>query len=105
MKKGIHPKYNKEAKVILNGKEIMTVGSTVDELTVEIWSGNHPFYTGKEMLVDTDNLVDKYNQKVEASKSFTGKVRSKKLKRARRQRSSSGNQQATTLKDMLQSLS
>ncbi len=101
MKKGIHPKWNKEAKVIFNGKEVMAVGSTEDELYVEIWSGNHPFYTGQEILVDTDNLVERFNKKLEqAQNKATNK---KERKRARRQelKKSSVAEKQVTLKDML----
>ena len=42
----------------------MTVGSTVPEIRVEVWSGNHPFYTGKQQLLDTTGNVDKFRQRV-----------------------------------------
>ncbi len=101
MKKGIHPKWNKDTKVIFNGKEIMTVGSTSDELNVEIWAGNHPFYTGKEMLVDTDNLVEKFNEKVKkASTKATNKKERKRARRKQMQKESVAKKQVT-LKDML----
>lgn len=102
MKKGIHPKWNKEVKVIFNGKSVMSVGSTADELNVEIWAGNHPFYTGKEILVDTDNLVEKFNKKVESAKTkkVTTKARKRALRSQKKKESFSGKQ--VTLKDMLQ---
>lgn len=104
MKKGIHPEWH-EAKVISNGKVIMEVGSTTPELHVEIWSGNHPFYTGKEMLVDTDNLVEKFNKKLEAAQKTTKKVKSKKTKRlARSREKSSVGSEELTLKDMLKGI-
>jgi large subunit ribosomal protein L31 len=101
MKKGIHPKWNKEVKVMFNGKAVMNVGSTSDELNVEIWSGNHPFYTGKEILVDTDNLVEKFNKKIESSKSkkVTTKARKRALRSQKKKEAFSGGQ--VTLKDML----
>lgn len=105
MKKAIHPEWHSEAKVISNGKVIMEVGSTSPELQVEIWSGNHPFYTGKEMLVDTDNLVEKFNNKLAAAQKITRKIKSKKTKRLNRstERSSVGTQELT-LKDMLKGI-
>lgn len=101
MKKGIHPKWNKNAKVVLNGKEIMTVGSTSDELTVEIWSGNHPFYTGKEVLVDTDNLVEKFNEKVKQASAKAGNNKERKRARRVQMKKDSVAKQQVTLKDML----
>lgn len=63
MKKDIHPKWYPECKVIYDGKEVMTVGATVPEMRVEIWSGSHPFYTGKSSFVDTAGRVDKFQRK------------------------------------------
>lgn len=63
MKDGIHPKYYPEAKVYYRGEVVMTVGATVPELHVEIWSGSHPFYTGKSTFVDTAGRVEKFQKK------------------------------------------
>ena len=41
----------------------MTVGSTLPELTVDIWSGNHPFYTGTQRLLDTEGRVERFMRK------------------------------------------
>jgi large subunit ribosomal protein L31 len=60
MKKDIHPKWYPDARVICNGELIMTIGSTKPELHVEIWSGNHPFYTGQQRLVDTEGQVERF---------------------------------------------
>ena len=47
MKDEIHPKYYPEAKVFFRGEQVMTVGATVPEMHVEVWSGSHPFFTGQ----------------------------------------------------------
>jgi large subunit ribosomal protein L31 len=104
MKKGIHPNWHKNAKVVVNGKTVMTVGSTVEEINVEMWSGNHPFYTGKQLLVDTDNLVEKFNKKREQAEKNATKLRTKKEKRSQRRRSSSVSDKPVTLKDMLKNV-
>lgn len=65
MKENIHPKWYPDAKVILNGEVIMTVGSTKPELHVEIWSGTHPFYTGTQRLVDTEGQVDRFLKRLQ----------------------------------------
>jgi len=62
-KPGIHPEWYPEAKVICNGEEVMTVGSTKPEINVEIWSGNHPFYTGTQKIVDTEGRVERFMRK------------------------------------------
>ena len=65
MKEDIHPKWYPNAKVIHDGEIIMTVGSTQPELTVEIWSGNHPFYTGQQRLVDTEGQVERFMKRLQ----------------------------------------
>jgi large subunit ribosomal protein L31 len=62
MKKGIHPEYH-QAKVICNGEELYTVGSTKPELRVEVWSGNHPFYTGQQKSTAARGRIDQFNKK------------------------------------------
>ncbi len=41
----------------------MTVGSTKPELNVDIWSGNHPFYTGTQKIIDTEGRVERFMRK------------------------------------------
>lgn len=62
-KKNIHPKWYTESKVYCDGKEIMTIGSTKPELHVDIWSGNHPFFTGSQRIIDTEGRVEKFMRK------------------------------------------
>ena len=66
MKKDIHPKYYPEAKVICACGNNFTAGSTLPELKVEICSACHPFYTGKQKLMDTARRVEKFQAKVAA---------------------------------------
>lgn len=65
MKEGIHPKWYPNAKVIVEGEEVMTVGSTLPEINVEIWSGTHPFYTGTQRLLDTEGQVDRFMRRLQ----------------------------------------
>jgi large subunit ribosomal protein L31 len=62
-KQGIHPQWYPEAKVICNGEVVLTVGSTQPEIHVEVWSGNHPFYTGTQKMIDTEGRVDRFLRK------------------------------------------
>ena len=41
----------------------MCVGSTQPEINVEVWSGNHPFYTGTQKIIDTEGRVDRFLRK------------------------------------------
>ena len=60
MKKDIHPKYYAKAKVACACGNVFTVGSTVPEMRVEICSKCHPFYTGREQLIDTAGRIEKF---------------------------------------------
>ena len=68
MKKGIHPKYYKEAKVKCACGNEFVVGATIPEIRVEICSKCHPFYTGKEKIVDTAKRVEKFERKRKKAK-------------------------------------
>lgn len=62
MKEGIHPKY-KMTKVTCACGNTFVTRSTVDELHVEICSECHPFFTGKQKLVDSAGRVEKFLKK------------------------------------------
>lgn len=62
-KKNIHPQWYPEAKVYCDGQVVMTVGSTKPELHVDIWSGNHPYYTGTQKIIDTEGRVERFLRK------------------------------------------
>lgn len=74
MKEGIHPEWYPEAKVICNGEVVMTVGSTKPELQVEIYSGNHPFYTGQQRLVDTEGQVERFMRRLQRREEIITEV-------------------------------
>ena len=65
MKKDIHPKYYPEAVAKCACGNIFKVGSTKPEIFVEICSTCHPFYTGKEKLIDTAGRVDRFKKRAE----------------------------------------
>lgn len=78
--KEIHPKYYPKAKIICACGNIMTVGSTVEEMHVEICSKCHPFYTGKQKLVDTSGRLERYKRIIE-KKEKIAKEKSVKIKK------------------------
>lgn len=67
MKKGIHPEY-KRAKVTCACGHTFVTQSTVGDINVEICSNCHPFFTGKQKLVDTAGRVEKYYRRYKLSK-------------------------------------
>ena len=62
MKKGIHPKYEKTSITCVCGNVIET-RSTSKDIHTEICSNCHPFYTGKQKLVDTAGRVERFKKK------------------------------------------
>ena len=62
MKKDIHPEYNRVLVHCACGNEFET-GSTVKEIKVEICSKCHPFFTGKQKLVDSTGRVERFRTK------------------------------------------
>ena len=63
MKNEIHPEYHNDCKVFFRGEHVMTVGATVPEMHVDIWSESNPFYTGKAAFVDAAGRVEKFQNK------------------------------------------
>ena len=62
MKEGVHPKY-KDAKVVCACGESFTTRSTKDVIRVDICSKCHPFFTGKQKLMDAEGRVEKFKKK------------------------------------------
>ena len=62
MKTNIHPKFTKTQVRCACGTEFIT-GSTADAIRVEICSKCHPFFTGKQKLVDTAGRVERFRRK------------------------------------------
>jgi len=83
MQKDIHPKYYPNCKVTCVCGHTFTTGSTEPEIKVELCSNCHPFYTGKQKLVDTARRVEKFTAKVKAKENVKDK-KGKKVKRAAR---------------------
>ena len=84
MKTDIHPTYYSQAKVICACGNTFTTGSTLAEIHVEICSNCHPFYTGKQKLVDTAGRVEKFLERTKAAKDKAKIHESKKLKFAKK---------------------
>ena len=64
MKKDIHPKYYKNAKVNCACGNSFTLGSTKEFIETEICSSCHPLYTGKEKVIDTLGQVQKFKARL-----------------------------------------
>lgn len=78
MKKNIHPKYV-ECKVSCACGTTFLTRSTVPELKLDICSQCHPFFTGKQKLIDTAGRVDRFMSKYSKSSGKTVKRQPKKV--------------------------
>lgn len=107
MKDKIHPQFNTNVKVTCACGNTFTTGSTTDELNVEICSNCHPFYTGKMRIVDTTNVVKKFEERRKGAKAEVSsrKERRQKKRGTRKKVVQDKGQKALTLKDMLSQLS
>lgn len=83
MKPDIHPKYFENAKVTCACGNVFYTGSTKEELRVDICSKCHPFYTGKQKLVDTARRVEKFKERAAKKQKTVRKKSEKKSKVAR----------------------
>jgi large subunit ribosomal protein L31 len=69
MKKGIHPYYHTVEVAMTDGSTFQTRSCyKKDKMVLEIDSKSHPFFTGKQVLVDTAGRVDRFNKRLERSK-------------------------------------
>jgi large subunit ribosomal protein L31 len=68
MKPDIHPKYQ-QTKIRCACGNLIETGSTKDNITVEICSNCHPFFTGKQKLVDTAGRIERFRKKYQKFQS------------------------------------
>jgi large subunit ribosomal protein L31 len=67
MKADIHPKYHEARVTCASCGTSFTVGSTRPELRVDVCSSCHPFFTGKQTIVDTAGQVERFQKRLERS--------------------------------------
>lgn len=93
MKTDLHPTYFPQAKITCACGNTFTTGATTPEIKLEVCSNCHPFFTGKEKLVDTEGRVERFERRM-AAKSAP-KIKKEAVMKA---------EKPTTLKDMLQAV-
>lgn len=86
MKKDIHPKYYDKASIRCSCGNIIKTGAAKPEMSVEICSACHPFYTGKEKVVDTAGRIEKFKKRLAKKSSFVKatKDKGKKMKKGKK---------------------
>ena len=65
MKKGIHPEYYPEAKIVCACGSTFTIGSTKELIKTDVCSACHPFFTGEQRIVDTAGQVERFMRRLE----------------------------------------
>jgi large subunit ribosomal protein L31 len=65
MKPDIHPKYYPDAHIVCACGNVFVVGATVPEMTTEVCSNCHPFFTGEQRIVDTAGQVERFMRRLE----------------------------------------
>lgn len=93
MRAQIHPNYNSAAQVVCSCGNVFSIGSTKDNIHVDLCNKCHPFYTGQHRFVDTASRIQRFELKRQVAKP-------KKEKKAEVKEP----QQPRTLKEMLESL-
>lgn len=101
MKAAIHPQWYSDAKVSCACGNSFTVGSTKEEIRVEICGKCHPFFTGEMKFVDTLGRVERFQQKQEKAKEQASVLAAKKQKKADQEQV---RREQKSLKDMLMGL-
>lgn len=100
MKNNIHPKYYPDCKVSCVCGNTFLTGSTEPEIKVELCSACHPFYTGKQKLVDTARRVEKFAAKINAKETASKDKKGKKVKRAARAEAKAKKEVVVKTKDL-----
>lgn len=73
MKKDTHPTYYTNAKISCSCGAVVEFGSTQQEMTTEICSACHPFYTGNKRLMDTAGKVERFKAREEMTRAMQEK--------------------------------
>lgn len=104
MKKNIHPAFYMSKFTDISTGKVFKIGSTIEEVNVEVSSASHPFYTGEARIIDIENRVDKFNKKAQKGTELKTLVLKKKEKQVNRKKSKVSQVKSSkmlTLRDML----
>jgi large subunit ribosomal protein L31 len=73
MKKGIHPEYYPEAKIVCACGNTFTMGATRELIKTDVCSACHPFFTGEQRIVDTAGQVERFMKRLERREEFAAR--------------------------------
>lgn len=100
MKNDIHPKYHDDCQVTCVCGNSFVTGSTEPAIKVELCSACHPFYTGKQKLVDSSRRVEKFSAKLKAQEETAKTRKGKKVKQAKRSEARANKEVVVKTKDI-----
>jgi large subunit ribosomal protein L31 len=80
MKEKIHPQYHTAVKVTCSCGNSFVTGSTLKEIHTETCSVCHPFYTGKQKLIDSSGILQRFKKRAEKTATLKSKSKTKKSK-------------------------
>lgn len=100
MKKNIHPQVYTDAVVTCVCGNTFTTISTEKNITVEICSNCHPFFTGQQKFVDTEGRIDKFAKKLKLAEQKKEAVKAKASKKSPEEKVKS--EPKKSLKDLLE---
>ncbi|NPA93733.1 MAG: 50S ribosomal protein L31 [Chloroflexi bacterium] len=81
MKKGIHPEYYYDAKVICACGNTWTTGATVKVVHTDVCYKCHPFFTGEQRIVDTEGQVERFKKRLQRYEQYKKELEAKKAAR------------------------
>ena len=81
MKKDIHPEYFPKAQITCACGAVYEVGSTSEKISIELCSACHPFFTGKQKIIDSARRVEKFQNRFAKKAKNTVSKKEKQLKR------------------------
>ncbi len=82
MKSEIHPTYFSNAKITCACGTVYIIGSTKEDVQVELCAACHPFYTGKQKIIDTARRMEKFAERSDKKATVATGKKVKKEKRA-----------------------
>lgn len=80
MKNKIHPAYYHDTKITCACGNSLVTGSTQKKISIETCSACHPFYTGKQKLIDTSGVLDRFKKRATKTAALKSKKTTKKTK-------------------------
>jgi large subunit ribosomal protein L31 len=105
MKTNIHPNYTQVTITCNSCSATFTVGSTIsDNITIDTCNNCHPFFTGKQKIVDIANKAKDFAKRQATANTLKQQIQAIKVQREEKKKTQQGQNVPLTLKDMVKML-